>query len=75
MYIDPTNASTHEAMPLDERHDFFIFRDRHGWQSLQRFQNLRATVQGTTCQLADNKRVTMNFGATKKRNEPWMAAA
>jgi hypothetical protein len=49
MYIDLANTPTHEAMPLDERHHFFILHDRHGWQSPEQLQDLRAAAYGTTC--------------------------
>jgi len=75
MYIDPANTPTHEAMPLDERHHFFILHDRHGWQSPEQLQDLRAAAYGTTCQFADNKRMALNFGAMKKRDEPELAMA
>ncbi len=66
MYIDPADALTHEAMPLDKRHDFLILHDRNGWQSSEQLQNLRAAAYGATCQLADNKGMALNFGAMKK---------
>ena len=71
----PANTPTHEAMPLDERHHFFILHDRHGWQSPEQLQDLRAVAYGTTCQFADNKRMAVNFGAMKKRDEPELAMA
>ena len=75
MYIDPANAPTHEAMPLDERDHFFILRDRHGWQSPEQLQDLRAAPYETTGQFADNKRMALNFGPMKKRDEPELAMA
>jgi hypothetical protein len=75
MYIDPANTPTHESMPLDERHHFFILHDRHGWQSPEQLQDLRAGAYGTTGQFADNKRMALNFGAMKKRDEPELAMA
>jgi len=75
MYIDPANAPTHEAMPLDERHHFLILHDRHGWQSPEQLQDLRAAAYGSTCQFADNKTMALNFGVMKKRDEPELAMA
>src|SRR2546430_15044528 len=75
MYIDPANTPTHEAMPLDERHHFLILHDRHGWQSPEQLQDLRAVAYGSTCQFADNKRMALNFGAMKKRDELELAVA
>jgi hypothetical protein len=69
-HIDPANTPTHEAVTLDECNHFFILYDRHGWQSPEQLQGLRAAAYGTTCQFADNKRMALNFGAMKKRDEP-----
>jgi len=73
MYIDPANTPTHEAMPLDEGHHLLILRDRHGWQSPEQLQDLRAAAYRTTCQFADNEGMALNFGAMKKRDEPELA--
>jgi hypothetical protein len=62
-------------MPLDQRHHFFILHERHGRQSPEQLQDLRTAAYGTTCQFADNKRMALNFGATKKRDEPELATA
>ncbi len=75
MYIDPTEALIHKAMPFDERHGFLIFHDSRRWQLPKQLQNLGAPAEGTTCQFADDKRVTLNFGALQKRNQPDVAPA
>jgi len=75
MHIDPANTPAHEAMPLDERYHFLVLRDPHGWQSPEPLQDLSAAGYGTTCQLADDKRMALNFGTMKKRDEPALATA
>src|ERR1700733_1481194 len=75
MPINPANAPPHEAMSLDERHRFLILDDRHGWQSSEQLQDLRAAHYRTTRQFADNKRMALNVLATKKRYETEMTMA
>jgi hypothetical protein len=75
MYIDPANTPTHKAMALNERHHLLILHDRQGWQSPEQLQDLRAPVYGTTCQFVNNKRMALNFGTMKKRDEPELAMA
>jgi len=66
--IDPANAPTHEAMPLDERHHFFILHDPARMAiSGANCRISERRLYGTTCQFADNKRMALHFGETKKR--------
>jgi hypothetical protein len=75
MHINPANSSTHEAMSVDEGHHFLILNDRHGWQSSEQLQDLRAVNYRTTCQFADDKWMALNVLAMKKRYQPELAMA